>query len=96
VVALGLLPVISANADLAPAGTPVITPPLAGAVVDDLWPRRENALVERNTVALDALETDSAVALDAAWINGANTGLAASSSAVSRPPACWTRGRSCS
>jgi len=78
-VALALLPVVTAKADGAPTGMPVITPPLAGAVVDDLWPRREKALAERNTVALDALETDSAAALDEAWINGANTGLAASS-----------------
>jgi uncharacterized protein YndB with AHSA1/START domain len=78
VIALALLPVVTANADVAPAGTPVITPPLAGAVVDDLWPRREKALVERNALALDVLETDAAAALDEAWINGADTGLAAS------------------
>jgi len=42
------------------------------------WPRREAALLARNGAAVDALETDAAAALDHAWINGANTGLAAS------------------
>ena len=78
VVGLACLSAVDANADPAPDGTPVITPPLAAAVVDDVWTRREAALVARNPAVVDALETDAAAALDHAWINGADTGLSAS------------------
>jgi uncharacterized protein YndB with AHSA1/START domain len=78
VAVLSWLSAVDASADSALAGAPVITPPLAGAVVDDVWSRREAALVARDAAGLDGLETDGARALDHAWIDGANTGLPAS------------------
>jgi hypothetical protein len=77
VVALAICPALPANAEASASGTPVITPALAAAVVDDLWPRREAALMARNAATLGALETGAAEALDHAWIDGATTGLAA-------------------
>src|SRR5690348_7696636 len=77
VAGLTWLSAVDVNADSALAGIPVITPPLAGAVVDDVWPRREAALVARDVARLEALETESARAVDRAWINGANTALTA-------------------
>ena len=53
-----------------PADAPVVTPLQAGAILDDAWGRREDALAQRNRTVLASVDEGPALAQDLAWMDG--------------------------